>query len=221
VILCGREPSHGPTRRICGRCKRIQWNLRAGRPADWVGSAGRQTRPARESRWGRLALKGAALSPPEDGDGVAALGALAAGGTIWDVAKATGGRSYEMGLYFLKRIAIRGRWAEMRRSALAGMEANLGRAEEVMTAPQIEAARMVLGGASQREAAAQLGVTQAAVSSRCTLACRRLDGIGAAWARLVREGLLDVGRHRNLASFQEKPTSRGKGHRYAAGRRAG
>ena len=182
---------------ICNACRR------EGR-----GSGGRQgpdAAPAASLKHGAAAL---ASPPPDDAVGNRVLAGLRAGRTAREIAEGLGVR-VEMARYYVRRMSERAKPARLREAGLIALESRLGDALGILTDMQVEAVRIVLSGCSEREAGEQLGITQAAVSSRVRLGAKALRPRREPWARAIARGLAQVHRHRGARAFQLKPGSAG------------
>lgn len=179
---------------ICRLCRR-EYECRRRRRQ---GIREYKAAPARELKWGKALL---ACRPPECELGRTILEAVRAGRTMRQIGEALG-VSNELLHYYIRRLVERDAARVSLEKGLEALDRNLFQASAILTTKQIEAARMLLAGADQREAAKTLGVTQAAVASRLKYARKLLSEHKAPWAKTVSEGLETLGRTRNLSRFQ-------------------
>jgi len=171
------------------------------------GGRGKKVKPVRETRYGLRLLELSAVASDRGGDFERGfLGAVSDGDDYASVAGRFG-ISYEMAQYTVRRLIRRYEALAKLAEGLAALKAHRARLTEAgLTGTQYEALVMLLAGRSQAHVAGELGITQAAVSSRLRLASRLLKGAAAdgEWARPLVEAVA-VRRSRNtLTAFQRK-----------------
>lgn len=186
VRLCC-EPTHFVLRSSCEReCVVTPWTALLSR---LVGARGR--------------------SSGMDSRDLAFVSAVEGHGSVASAA-ASAGISVEMTRYNARRIATRSRALSIRLRGLDALERNMDEALSVpvLTRQQADTLLLVLSGLSQSEAATRLGVIQASVSSRVSLARNSLRShLGRGWALRVHRSIRVMRRVVNVRGNQVKPAS--------------
>ena len=154
------------------------------------------SKPAKELKWGKRALRACEGYEPADWTARRVLGLLRAGRTTRQIGEAIG-RSDEMVKFLLRRLIERARAMRLRAAGRACLARNCP------TAKQLEAIELLLLGLTECDVAERLHVTQAAVASRLKLGLRRV--LGAPWAADLRAALKNMTRMHNVNRFQSKP----------------